>query len=304
MHLPLPQDPRPLALHGLPPTTRIPSVRRNGSLALPPEDRVLDDGRALLRQTRRALRLAMHTPMTSSLAAEHLSLRNGLITCLGALDRLQLLLALESVRQRQQARGREQGRAELAQTQAHLARLDQDAQQARHQALHDSLTGLPNRRQFEERLVEALAEPAEAVRRARGLLYLDLDGFKAINDRHGHAVGDSVLRVIARRLAATVRSEDLMSRVGGDEFACLLRRLDRPERLQVLGHKLVEAVGQPIQLGGLTLQLGASVGGLRLEPTSRDANALLRAADRAMYRAKRDGGGLALFDAERDGPIA
>ncbi|MEE4299957.1 MAG: sensor domain-containing diguanylate cyclase [Pseudomonadales bacterium] len=121
-----------------------------------------------------------------------------------------------------------------------------------------------------------------------GLLYLDLNHFKPINDEHGHAVGDEVLRVVARRLARCVREVDLVARVGGDEFVVLLHDFDDPERLESIAGKLHAAVGQPIYVKGRMLRVGTAIGGV-IAAHPLDEAALLERADRAMFEAKRCG---------------
>ncbi|GEO81196.1 bifunctional diguanylate cyclase/phosphodiesterase [Pararhodospirillum oryzae] len=152
-------------------------------------------------------------------------------------------------------------------------------------AHHDPLTGLANRRTFGERL----AGEVSRTRRHDGvfaLLYLDLDGFKPINDTHGHQAGDEVLRQVAARLGAAVRREDLVARLGGDEFAVLLPDQGADEARKI-AHKLHQAVTSPIPFQGGSLTVGVSVG-IALYPRDGDsAEALLGWGDRAMYQAKK-----------------
>lgn len=165
----------------------------------------------------------------------------------------------------------------------------------RHRALHDPLTGCANRDLFGDRLDLALRQSERSTVRGDphsrvALLYLDLDGFKPINDTLGHEVGDQVLIEVSRRLARAVRSTDTVARVGGDEFAIVLAGVDDREAVEHLGRQLVEAIGQPIPVGAQTVRVSASVG-LALAPDDAvDAEALVREADAAMYRVKRGGG--------------
>lgn len=157
-----------------------------------------------------------------------------------------------------------------------------------HLALHDPVTGLANRAYLLEHLDAVLsAPPAEPAGSA--VLFIDLDDFKAVNDRYGHAVGDQVLTVIAGRLRATVRECDTVARFGGDEFVVLAPRLRSPRSQgQRLGRRLIEAFREPISVGEELLQVTASIGIAEARPgIARDE--ILSRADQAMYRAKRDG---------------
>jgi len=162
--------------------------------------------------------------------------------------------------------------------------------QARHLALHDDLTALPNRRYFRERLEAGLAA-ARTSDAALALIYLDLDGFKALNDAHGHDKGDRLLSLVAARLSHAVRAEDLVSRLGGDEFACLIFGVDGAKRLQEITATLQGAVSSPFTIGGLVLTVSSSIGIARYPGDGKTAESLLKAADAAMYRAKREKAG-------------
>jgi diguanylate cyclase (GGDEF)-like protein/PAS domain S-box-containing protein len=158
----------------------------------------------------------------------------------------------------------------------------------RHMALHDPLTGLPNRQLFSDRIEHAF-------RRARrnnsmlGLLYVDLDRFKAMNDTHGHAFGDAVLCEAGRLLTENSRESDTVARIGGDEFVLLLQDLESPDQALPVAKRVVEGLNKPEGAGSVYL-LGASVG-VAVHPRDGDTpEALLQAADRAMYRAKGMGG--------------
>jgi diguanylate cyclase (GGDEF)-like protein len=175
--------------------------------------------------------------------------------------------------------------AALAQARVDLASTRAGERQARHQALHDGLTLLPNRRHFCEHLGRALTDLAAPADLA--VLYLDLDGFKAINDCHGHDVGDEMLRIIAMRLNRVVRKEDMVSRLGGDEFACLRAGPPNRQQLAQLADKLFEAVSAPLKVGELALSIRPSIGIAICPPDGTTALALLKSADLAMYDAKR-----------------
>ena len=170
------------------------------------------------------------------------------------------------------------------------ARLAQ--QRAAHAATHDALTGLPNRALLHDRLDHAIAA---ARRRGSPLavLFLDLDGFKAVNDVHGHQVGDRFLVEVASRLSGVVRAGDTLARLGGDEFVVVCEGLHpgpagrvAPGSLSAVLDRVREALAAPVRLGELELLVGASIGVAALDDRTRDGDALLGAADRAMYRAK------------------
>ncbi len=153
-------------------------------------------------------------------------------------------------------------------------------------AFHDPLTGLPNRWLFDR----VLAEAASARSSRFAVLFVDLDGFKAVNDRHGHRAGDRALVAVSRRLANCVRPHDLLARRGGDEFTVLLREVAGRDGALAAANRIVEQLRASIAVDGLRLTIAASVG-IALsgdEPASGDE--LLAAADAAMYRAKQLGG--------------
>jgi len=168
----------------------------------------------------------------------------------------------------------------------------------RYQATHDALTDLPNRNLLQERIEAALV----AARRQSwqvAFLLLDLDRFKEINDSLGHHVGDLLLRKIARRLESTIRESDTIARLGGDEFAVLLPATGL-EKARQLSRKLIQSLEEPFQVEGLSLQVETSVG-ITMYPEHGNASAVLvRRADVAMYVAKRERSGVAVYDPEQD----
>ena len=174
---------------------------------------------------------------------------------------------------------------------AAIARTETEAA-IRHQALHDVVTGLPNRILFEDRLTRVLAT-ARRHGRSLAVLFLDLDDFKRVNDSLGHAVGDEVLRTVARRMAGCIRMEDTLARFGGDEFVILMPEISRPEDWGHLVDRIADALQEPLTTAGrqlvTTVSVGVAVGGAPA-PT-KDAQALLRDADLAMYAAKQRGPG-------------
>lgn len=153
-------------------------------------------------------------------------------------------------------------------------------------AHYDPLTGLPNRVLLNDRLQRGMAQ---ARRRGQQLAvaYIDLDGFKAVNDGHGHQAGDQLLTTIAARMRATLREGDTISRLGGDEFVAVLIDLPDPESCLLLTQRLLAAVAQPVPQGGHELKVSASIGlAMFPQPDEVDADQLLRQADLAMYQAK------------------
>lgn len=159
-----------------------------------------------------------------------------------------------------------------------------------HAAFHDHLTGLHNRRFVEEGFARILSKALAANERFAVLL-IDLDGFKAINDRQGHAAGDAVLLAVAQRLKASVRDrEDLAARLGGDEFLVLINHAENRDLLSVVARKLIAEIGKPIHLGtDNRCQVGASIGIACFPDDGTDRDSLLAAADQAMYRIKQSG---------------
>lgn len=156
---------------------------------------------------------------------------------------------------------------------------------------HDPLTGLPNRMLLSDRLKQVLAQ-AQHKQDQVGLLFLDLDGFKQINDTLGHQAGDEALRQIALRLSKTVRNADTLARIGGDEFVLLLSELghDAEQVLHRVATQCINALHAPIPVAGKLCQVGVSIG-IALGSRHSSSNELMRAADQAMYQAKKTGGG-------------
>jgi len=171
--------------------------------------------------------------------------------------------------------------------------LERRRREAQALARRDPLTGLGNRLAFDDGVAEALALGlGEAV-----LLYLDLDGFKQVNDTLGHGAGDDVLRLVARRLAGLAQDDDLVARLGGDEFAVLRSGAAAPDELAALARRIEAAVGEPMLLGMTPVRIAASIGIAVAPADGHSAMTLTRAADAALYRAKRDHSGFALASA-------
>ncbi len=168
-------------------------------------------------------------------------------------------------------------------------------QQLTHQAFTDSLTGLPNRALFKDRLQHALSRRG-TVETSLAVFFLDLDGFKAVNDSLGHSAGDQLLVQVAERLQTVVRPSDTVARFGGDEFAVLLDDLADGDSATALAERINDSLRQPFTLGAEEVHVAASVGIAMLELDDYDAEQLLRNADLAMYQAKAaQAGGYALY---------
>lgn len=173
--------------------------------------------------------------------------------------------------------------------------------QLEHNANHDLLTGLPNRILLSDRLKQAMLQE-KRFKQKLAVVYIDLDGFKQINDRYGHDVGDQVLIGMANRFSASLREGDTISRFGGDEFVAVLSGVGGKESCVPLLKRLLQASAQPIQEGGEFIQLSASLG-ISLYPQEEevDGDQLLRQADQAMYQAKLAGKNrYSFFDTEYD----
>jgi diguanylate cyclase (GGDEF)-like protein len=152
-------------------------------------------------------------------------------------------------------------------------------------AFQDALTGLPNRRQFDAALQAALDSPPRA-QAMHGVFLLDLNGFKQINDVHGHATGDDVLIAVAQRLLAVMRDGDLIARFGGDEFAILAQHLLGPESAKNLARRVIESLQSPIVIDRKTFRVGVAIGIALVPNDARTRKEILRKADVALYRAK------------------
>jgi diguanylate cyclase (GGDEF)-like protein len=237
------------------------------------------------------------------------ALRDGIRECTEALAQVHSAMAAELARRSRFESELARARSELEQTRRDLACTRTDERRQRHRAQHDELTSLPNRAHFHARLDRALATgawsaqaPESAQYPAMALLYVDLDGFKAINDSHGHAAGDALLRIVAARLRRAMRAEDMVCRLGGDEFACLLADAMSREQLHALAGKLYAMVAAPVQVGALELHVRPSIGIAVCPQDGHTSAALLERADAAMYLAKRHQVGYAFFDRVAGGP--
>ncbi|HEX8616681.1 MAG TPA: PAS domain S-box protein [Thermoanaerobaculia bacterium] len=158
-------------------------------------------------------------------------------------------------------------------------------EQMEYQAYHDALTGLPNRLLFRDRITVALAH-AKRNARTSAVMFLDLDQFKLVNDTLGHTVGDRLLQVIGSRLVACVRAEDTVARMGGDEFTILLSDMNDRRGAAAVAQKVLEAIRQAVHIDAHELYVTTSIGIAIFPDDGEDAEAVLKNADRAMYRAK------------------
>jgi diguanylate cyclase (GGDEF)-like protein/PAS domain S-box-containing protein len=166
-------------------------------------------------------------------------------------------------------------------------------------ARHDPLTDLPNRTLFRELLQRAIAQNTRAPFKSYAVLFIDLDGFKLVNDTHGHVVGDRFLKAIGERLQSQLRPGDALARLGGDEFAVLTENFADTGDVRTIAERLQQALAEPLPVSGLQLRGAASIGIVIGDPKQRSVDAILRDADIAMYRAKAAGRGrYELFDPE------
>ena len=158
----------------------------------------------------------------------------------------------------------------------------------RYMASHDELTGLPNRALFQDRLKTSL-NLAVRYKHKLAIMFIDLDGFKAINDSLGHKAGDLLLQEVARRLQATVRVSDTVARMGGDEFIVLLNNVESAEDAEPVAKKILASFGQPIMLANHGAEIGGSIGISIFPDHGSDTDKLISNADAAMYDIKKTG---------------
>ena len=174
----------------------------------------------------------------------------------------------------------------------------QQAERLNRLAQYDELTGLANRSLFQDRLTRAIAW-ARRHDRLAAVMILDLNGFKAVNDQLGHSAGDRLLTIVAGRLTKRLRETDTVARLGGDEFALLIENLAKPEHAALVARKLLDTVAPPIELDEQQVTVTASLGVALYPRDGADPDTLVREADRAMYRAKAEGGNLCRFSSDQ-----
>jgi len=163
--------------------------------------------------------------------------------------------------------------------------LDEERNRFEHKASHDELTGIPNRFEFFRRMQTAIVEAREREHKV-GVVYIDLDGFKPVNDLLGHHIGDEALRAVATRLQRVLRLSDTTARLGGDEFALILPGINVPTDIEIILPKVLEAIREPIRIENLDVVVRGSCGVAIYPDHSDDHDALCRFADKAMYHAK------------------
>ena len=157
-----------------------------------------------------------------------------------------------------------------------------------HLANHDPLTGLPSLRLAHQQL-EITLNKAKISKHQSAVFFLDLDGFKKINDSHGHATGDAVLKETALRIISTIRTNDTACRIGGDEFIIIIEEVVSPAHIEKLCERLIERINQPINFEGNTVEVGVSIGAVTYPTIAQDAKSLLQKADELMYQVKANG---------------
>jgi diguanylate cyclase (GGDEF)-like protein len=191
------------------------------------------------------------------------------------------------------------GDSEIISTIAHdISELKSTQAQLEHQATHDPLTGLPNRPLFQELGEQALAR-SDRYGTTVAVLFLDLDRFKPVNDSFGHAIGDELLVQVAGRLRTSVRRGDVVARFGGDEFVVLCEHPAGQTEMLELALRLIDALSEPVEIGGVMAMVGASVGIAIGGGGRMTIDTLIRDADAALYQAKEEGRGRAVLFGSR-----
>jgi diguanylate cyclase (GGDEF)-like protein len=185
---------------------------------------------------------------------------------------------------------------DLLEAQMQLARVREERERDRYFAFHDSLTGLPNRNLFRDRLEHALTN-AKRYKHALAVMHIDLKGLQRINDAHSRYIGDKVLQIVAQRLLAEVRGTGTVSRYDGDQFLCLLEQPTDCNSAAAIAGAMGIAIAEPFEVEGLQLAVNARIGIAMYRRDGETADALTSNAEIAMYAAKRRDGGYALFDA-------
>jgi diguanylate cyclase (GGDEF)-like protein len=183
---------------------------------------------------------------------------------------------------------------ELSDSNAALFKSRTDERASRAIALRDAVTGLPNLTLFNDRLSAALAQ-SERHHWRLAVLFVDLDGFKGVNDTHGHDVGDSLLTLVGQRLQSGVRAGDTVSRRSGDEFLLLMSEAKNEATAAIFAEKIAQSIGRPYEIDGVTLEVKASIGIALYPEDGQSAPDLLKHADAAMYLAKQQKTGPALY---------
>lgn len=189
----------------------------------------------------------------------------------------------------------------IARLQQELVELAQKEAQARHLAYHDGLTGLPNRNLLQDRFHQVMSQ-AERHRKSLALLLLDLDEFKRVNDKLGHASGDKLLKALAERLSVGIRGADTACRYGGDEFVVMLAEIENPEVAATLAAEIGTRLSQPYIIDGHEIHMTVSVGTAVYPTDGKSYDALIKQADIAMYRAKDTRTAVTIFALPKETP--
>jgi diguanylate cyclase (GGDEF)-like protein len=193
--------------------------------------------------------------------------------------------------------------AVLRQRITRLLDASQTEKHVRHLAYHDTLTGLPNRRTFLERLQKLMQEPHDEGDMI-AVLFLDLDRFKLVNDTMGHETGDILLRDVTTRIQDTLRSSDMVSRLGGDEFTVILSKMRSPEVVARIARKICDQLSKPFQLGGQQIYITTSIGIALYPCDTEDVNTLIKYADTAMFQAKEQRNTFQFYEAGMEALVA
>jgi diguanylate cyclase (GGDEF)-like protein len=158
-------------------------------------------------------------------------------------------------------------------------------------AYHDSLTGLPNRKAFHQKLAQSILKMQETGKGLLAVLFLDLDGFKAVNDTHGHEMGDWLLSQVGQRLRRCIRGDDLLARFGGDEFCIILNHAANRVKVKMVAARILKSISEPYIRHDVALTIGVSIGIGVYSLEIEDSESLLKEADAAMYAVKQEGKG-------------
>lgn len=169
-----------------------------------------------------------------------------------------------------------------------ITSMKEQQHQLEHIAHFDALTGLPNRILLSDRLQQAMVQ-SQRRKQSLAVVFIDLDGFKAVNDTHGHKIGDELLIIVSQRMRSALREGDTLARIGGDEFVAVLVDLELPQDWEQLLARLLEAASNPVRIDDLEMSVSASIGVTLYPDDGADADILMRHADQAMYQAKQSG---------------
>ena len=237
-----------------------------------------------------------HVPLSEvrQVLSQSQDIENKVEACVDDLQAVNTVLGQEITERTQLERALSNTEAELCETKIELSVTQVAEELATRRALHDGVTGLPNRALLEDRLEQAVAD-ARRHGWTLAVMFIDLDRFKDINDSYGHQVGDTVLRMVAGRLKTALRAVDTVSRYGGDEFVCLMQEVKEEANVARIATKVIDGVSTTCALEGVTITVRPSIG-IALYPRDGDTPALLlKRADAAMYRAKQTKTGYVFF---------